>query len=53
MLIEVLGTVSDVHEGGIDLLALQTGVVLEGLRAKVVLHDATMFAEPRTSALEH
>ena len=53
MLIKVMGTVADVHESGIDFIALQAGVVLEGLGTKVVLRDATMFAELRTSALEH
>ena len=53
MLIEIMGAVPDVHESDINLLTLQTGVVLEGLGAKVVLGDATMFAEPMTSALEH
>ena len=53
MLIEVMRGVADVHESDINLLALQTGVTLEGLGAKVVLRDATMLAEPMTSALEH
>ena len=53
MLIEVTRAVAYVHEGDVNLLALQAGVVLEGLGAKVVLRDATIFAEPRTSALVH
>ena len=53
MLIEVTRAVAYVHEGDVNLLALQAGVVLEGLGAKVVLRDATMFAEPRPTALEH
>ena len=53
MLIEVTRAVAYVHEGDVNLLALQAGVVLEGLGAKVVLRDATMLAEPMTSALEH
>ena len=53
MLVEVVGAVADVHESDINLLTLQTGVVLEGLGAKVVLGDSTMFTEPRTTTLEH
>ena len=53
MPVEVVGTIANVHEGGIDLLALQAGVACEGLGVKVVLHDPTMFTEARTAALVH
>lgn len=51
--VKVMGTIANVHEGGIDLLPLQAGVAREGLGAKVVLHYTTVFAEPRAAALVH
>ena len=53
MPVKVIGAVANVCEGGIDLLALQAGILGEGFDAKVVLHNPTMFTESRTTALVH
>ena len=53
MPIEIVGAIADVHKSGIDLLSLQAGVVRERLGVKAVLHDPTVFAEPRTTTLVH
>lgn len=49
--VKVLGSTTNVDEGGINLLPLQADVAGEGASAKVVLHYATMPAEARAATL--
>ena len=51
--VKVVGTITDVHEGDIDLLSLQARVARERFGAKVFLHYTTVFAESRAAALVH
>ena len=51
MPLKIIGTISHIHEGGIDLLALQVGVLRKGFDAKAVLDNAAVLAKSGTSAL--
>jgi hypothetical protein len=49
--VKIIGSISDVEEGGVDLRSLHASIACERLGAKVVLHYTAVFAEPGTTAL--